>query len=82
MNSHDRRSFASTPPPEPEMFMRAGYNGTLDNVINFVDCMRTRKSPNANIHVGFEAARTFWIGNIDLKRGTKVAWDRTKGRVA
>jgi hypothetical protein len=62
--------------------MRAEYDGTLDNVINFVDCMRTRKSPNANIHVGLEAARTSWIGNIDLKRGTKVAWDSTKGRVA
>ena len=68
--------------PEPEIFMRSEHDGTLDNVINFVDCMRTRKSPNANIHVGFEAARASWIGNIALKRGMKVAWDATKGRVA
>jgi len=68
--------------PEPEIFMRSEHDGTLDNVINFVDCMRTRKSPNANIHVGFEAARTSWIGNAALKRGMKVAWDATKGRVA
>ena len=53
----------------------AEHDGTLDNVINFVDCMHTRKSPNANIHVGFEAARASWIGNIALKRGMKVAWD-------
>jgi predicted dehydrogenase len=67
--------------PKPELFMRAEREGTLDNVINFVDCMRTRQSPNANIHVGFEAARTSWIGNIALKRGSKVVWDATKGRV-
>jgi len=68
--------------PEPELFMRAERDGTLDHVLNFVDCMRTRKPPNSNIHVGFEAARTSWIGNIALKRGLKVAWDPTKGKVA
>jgi predicted dehydrogenase len=68
--------------PEPELFMRAEHDGTQDNVANFIDCMRTRKSPNANIHVGFEAARTSWIGNIALKHGMKVAWDPVKGKVA
>jgi predicted dehydrogenase len=68
--------------PEPEILMRSEHDGTLDNVANFVDCMRTRKLPNANIHVGFEAARTSWIGNIALKRGLKTAWDAAKGRVA
>ena len=60
----------------------AEHDGTLDNVANFMDCMHTRKTPNANIHVGFEAARTSWIGNVALKRGMKVAWDPAKGRVA
>jgi len=32
--------------------------------------------------VGFEAARTSWIGNTALKRGMKVVWDPIKGRVA
>jgi predicted dehydrogenase len=68
--------------PEPELWMRSERDGTLDNVLNFVECMHTRKSPNANIHVGFEAARTSWIGNIAWKRGMKVVWDATKGRVA
>ncbi len=68
--------------PEPEIYVRAEHDGTLDNAMNFVECMHTRKSPNANIHVGFEAARTFWIGNMALQRGMKVAWDATKGRVA
>ena len=67
---------------KPEIFMRSEHDGTLDNVLNFVDCMHKRKNPNANIHVGFEAARTSWIGNAALKRGMKVVWDGAKGRVA
>ncbi len=68
--------------PEPEIYMRAEHDGTLDNAMNFVECMQTRKSPNANIHVGFEAARASWIGNIALQRGKKITWDGTRGRVA
>lgn len=68
--------------PEPEILVRAEADGTYYNVGNFLDCMRSRKAPNANIHVGFEAARTSWIGNIALKRGLKVAFDATKNTVS
>ena len=68
--------------PEPEILVRSERDGTIDNVNNFLDCVRSRKTPNANIHVGFEAARTSWIGNIALKRGMKVVWDASQGRVA
>ncbi len=68
--------------PEPEIFVRAGHDGTRDHVKNFLDCMRSRKTPNASIQVGFEAARTSWIGNIALKRGMKTVWDSTRNRVA
>jgi hypothetical protein len=43
--------------------------------------VRSRKTPNSSIQAGFEAARTSWIGNIALKRGTKVVWDAAKGQV-
>jgi len=68
--------------PEPEILVRSEHDGTIDNINNFLECVRSRKTPNANIHVGFEAARTSWIGNIALKRGMKVVWDASKGRVA
>ena len=68
--------------PEPEILVRSERDGTIDNVNNFVDCVRTRKTPNANIHVAFEAARASWIGNIALKRERKVFWDASKGQVA
>jgi len=68
--------------PEPEILVRSEHDGTLDHVKNFLDCVRSRKTPNASIQVGFEAARTSWIGNIALKRGAKVVWDAAKGKVA
>ena len=67
--------------PEPEIYVRSEQDGTIEHVRNFLDCMRSRKSPNANIEIGFEAARASWIGNIALKRGTKTVWDAVQQKV-
>ena len=67
--------------PQPEIFVRAEHDGTIDHVKNFLDCVRTRKTPNAPIAVGFEAARASWIGNIALKRGLKTVWDAVNAKV-
>jgi len=75
------RPVPGTLTPEPEILVLSERDGAVDNIKNFLDCMRSRKSPNANIHIGFEAARASWIGNIALKRGKKVTWDVVKGQV-
>jgi predicted dehydrogenase len=76
-----QRSAPGTQAPEPEIFVRSEHDGTLDNVNNFLSCLRTRKTPNAPIQAGFEAARTSWIGNIALRRGLKTVWDAAANRV-
>jgi hypothetical protein len=68
--------------PEVEILVRSERDGTVNNVNNFLERLRTRNIPNANIPVAFEAARTSWIGNIALKRGMKVVRDASKGRIA
>lgn len=67
--------------PEPEILVISEHDGTIDNVRNFLDCVKSRKLPNANIEVGFEAARASWIGNIALKRGLKTVWDAVQEKV-
>ena len=67
--------------PEPAIFARSEHDGTIDHVKNFLDCVRTRKAPNAPVTAGFEAARASWIGNIALKRGLKTVWDAANGKV-
>ncbi|HXJ93600.1 MAG TPA: Gfo/Idh/MocA family oxidoreductase [Terriglobia bacterium] len=66
--------------PAPEVHVRSQHDGTIEHVANFLDCMRSRKAPNANIEVGFEAARASWIGNIALKRGLKTVWNEAEAR--
>jgi predicted dehydrogenase len=66
--------------PAPEVHVRSEHDGTIDHVANFLDCMRSRKAPNANIDVGFEAARASWLGNIALKRGLKTVWNEAEAR--
>ena len=75
------RNVPGTQTPEPEIFVRSEHDGTLDNVNNFIACMRSRKTPNASIQAGFEAARTSWIGNTALKRGMKTVWDAGRDKV-
>jgi predicted dehydrogenase len=67
---------------EPEVEIRSERDGTIDHVSNFLDCVRSRKTPNAGIEVGFEAARASWLGNIALKRGLKTAWNASEEKVA
>lgn len=76
------KSAPGTQAPEPEIFVRSERDGTLDNVNNFLACTRSRKTPNASIQAGFEAARTSWIGNIALRRGLKTVWDAGRNRIA
>ena len=68
--------------PEPEVYARSEHDGTVEHVANFLDCVRSRKTPNAGIQKGFEAARASWIGNIALKRGLKTAWNASENKIA
>jgi predicted dehydrogenase len=72
---------SGTQAPEPEIFVLSEHDGTLDNVKNFLDCVRTRKTPNTPVRAGFEAARTSMIGNLAFKRGMKTVFDAAKGKV-
>lgn len=79
--AEDAKWVPGTNAPEPEILVRSDHDGTLDNVKNFLDCIRSRRTPSAPIQAGFEAARTAWIGNIAMKRGMKTVWDAVKARV-
>ena len=65
--------------PEPEILAESLHDGTIDHIQNFLDCVRTRKTPNASVQDGVEAARTSWIGNLALKAGKKLVWNAAKG---
>ena len=49
---------------------------------NFIECVRSRKSPNADIEVGHRGTSVALLGNIAMRTGKKLQWDAQKEQFA
>ena len=67
--------------PEPEIFVRSSGDGSVAHLQNWIDCVSSRRTPNAPIRVGHQAARTSHISNAALRAGHAVRWNDTAGQV-
>jgi predicted dehydrogenase len=72
---------AGTLAPEPEIFVRSSGDGSIAHLQNWIDCIRSRKEPNAPIRIGHAAARTSHIANAALKAKKTVKWNNATGKV-
>jgi predicted dehydrogenase len=72
---------AGTLTPEPDIYVRSSGDGTLTHLQNWLDCIRTRKQPNAHIRVAHQAARTSHIANAALKAGHIVRWNQASEKI-
>jgi predicted dehydrogenase len=45
---------------------------------NFLDCVKTRKRPNADIEIGHRSTTLCHLGNISQRLGRKLVWDGAK----
>jgi hypothetical protein len=68
--------------PEPEIFVRSTADGSIAHLQNWLDCIRSRERPNADIRTGHVAARTSHITNAALKAGRRVQWDVAAARIS
>jgi predicted dehydrogenase len=59
----------------------AGKILDADHARNFLDCVKSRKTPTANIHVAVEAARAAHLGNLALKQQRRIKWDAQRERI-
>ena len=81
------RSIASYNPeirrwrPKPRLYVESEYEGTADNLQNWLDAIRSRKTPNANIRIGVESARAAHLGNAALRSGKRATWDEQQQRI-
>jgi len=55
-------------------------DGTATHIRNFLDCVKSRKAPNADIRVAVEAARAAHLGNLALKQARTVRWNAQQER--
>jgi predicted dehydrogenase len=60
------RSGALLPPPA--LVVDSTRDGTIDHIQNFLDCARSRKTPNAPITSSVAAARAAHLGNIAYRK--------------
>jgi len=67
--------------PEPEILVRSLGDGTSTHLANWLDCIRARRTPNAPIRVGVEAARAAHIANESLLAAARVRWNAAAGKV-
>ena len=44
---------------------------------NFIDCVRTRRTPAATVELGFQAALVVQLANRSLREGQRVRWNKT-----
>jgi predicted dehydrogenase len=70
-----------TQTPEPEIHIRSSVDGSVSHLQNWLDCIRSRKTPNAPIRVGHAAARTSHITNAALRSGRPARWNASTGEV-
>jgi predicted dehydrogenase len=67
--------------PDPEIYVRSSGDGTLTHMQNWLDCIRSRKAPNAHIRVAHQAARTSHLANAALRAGHPVRWNSASEKI-
>ena len=59
-----------------------GFGWATDlHVQNFLECVRTRKTPTATMALGFQAVIVTQLGNLSLKNGRRMKWNAKLNKV-
>jgi predicted dehydrogenase len=58
--------------PEPTTTARATGDGTLNHMQNFLDCVRSRKKPNADVRSAVASAQAAHMGNLAFRKGEVI----------
>jgi len=66
---------------KPETLLLSDDDGTIPHIRNFLDCVKSRKAPTANIRVAVEAARAAHLGNLALKQDRRIRWNAQQERI-
>jgi predicted dehydrogenase len=67
--------------PAPEILVESKADGSIAHLQNWIDCIRSRKTPNAHIRVAHQAARTSHLANASLRAGKPVRWNSAQEKI-
>ena len=54
-------------PSNPSLAVQSKQDGTLPHMKNFLDCVKSRKQPNAAVEIGVAAARAGHVANLAMR---------------
>jgi predicted dehydrogenase len=58
--------------PTPKASGKAARDGTIDHMENFFSCVRSRKTPNSDVHSAVAAANAAHFGNLAYRTGNLI----------
>jgi hypothetical protein len=58
-----------------------GEDATGLHLKNFIDCVRSREKPAADIETGHRSTIVPHLGNISIRTGHKLRWDQAKEEI-
>ncbi len=72
------------PPPRERAKRReaAAKDATDRHVANFIDCVRSRARPAADVEIGHRSSIAAHLGNVAYRTGRKLRWDAANETVA
>jgi predicted dehydrogenase len=73
----DRGKLASDPPELARGVLKGKAKGD-SHVDNWIECMYSRRKPNADVEIGHRSATICHLGNIARWTGRKLGWDAVK----
>ena len=79
--SETRPASGSRFTPEPEIHVRSLGDGSVGHLRNWLECIRSRKEPNAPMRIGQRSARAAQIANAALGARGRVRFDEKTGKV-
>jgi len=56
-------------------------DATALHVKNFIECVRSRKKPAADVVIGHHSTIVAHLGNIAYRSGHKIRWDAPKEQI-
>ena len=74
--------FPQSNPETPSITATGSFSEATDaHILNFLECVRTRKEPNAPVEKGFQAALVIQMANLSLETGRRVKWNAQTQKV-
>ena len=58
-----------------------GNSDSVPHMLNFLECMRTRKEPNAPIEAGYSHSVAAILADESFVRGSRVVYDEGKRKI-